>query len=98
MIPSSNNRTDRARGDKQRGTRNIHTIEPRDRIYLAGVESLVHEARLSDDPRVVVTALRVLGCQGAAVRQLLGSAFPDPDREPFNITPEEMANEWEERP
>jgi hypothetical protein len=72
MTPSSNNRTDRARGDKPRGTRNIHTINFRAvRQYLSSVEAVARD-KVSTDERVVVAALQVLDLQSSTVRELLG--------------------------
>jgi hypothetical protein len=42
------------------------------RQYLAGVEALAREARLSQDRRVLAAALRVLAEQSATVNNLLG--------------------------
>jgi hypothetical protein len=81
-----------------RGCNRRHTVDAVSwRRYLGGVESLAREAKLSDDPRVMLDALHVLERQGAEVRRLLGSAFPDCGREPFNLTDAELQSEWGQR-
>jgi hypothetical protein len=45
------------------------------RKYLAGLEALVREARRSDDPRVLVCALRVVAWQGKTVQELTGGGL-----------------------
>ena len=46
------------------------------RRYLAGLEALAREARTSNDPRVLIAALRVAARQGKTVAELVGRGEP----------------------
>jgi hypothetical protein len=60
--------------------------------YLRDVEALAREGRTSDDPRVLCGALDVLAHQPTAAPPI-----PEPGREPFNPSPEDMDEAWGER-
>ncbi|HEV3334106.1 MAG TPA: hypothetical protein VG096_24135 [Bryobacteraceae bacterium] len=47
-----------------------HLALDRAEQYLAGLESLVHEARISRDPRVVLEALQVIALQAKTIADL----------------------------
>jgi hypothetical protein len=62
------------------------------RQFFAAIENLASEARTSSDPRVLADALAVLERRCAAIPLL---RFPPPGEEPFNASPADMEQAWE---